>query len=409
MRRWVASTVALTGVLLLCPDAWAGSPTERLRGFFGSAARILDTLKTREKPEEGLGAIRAIVSDVFDFREAARLSLGPSWSGRTPAEREEFVSLFANLLERSLTIGIAARIHLSDGVKVSYLDESIDGAVATVWTTIVTKSGLDLPFNYRMIERGDRWAVRDVVIDGVSLAANYQAQFLRVIQSASYPELVRQLRARVSPTPMAPLVATAAPGGLAIIQASPPAAMTRTDLPATWPEAPAQTLADSPSQDGAPGARSAPRRQPELVRIALAQPEPGIPAKTAAQEASAKEAPPPAAAPRERRSPPDQVQGATAARLVSARPPGARSYWVQVGAFKNPEAARRLASLLLDEELERQPAASDRSPVVVEAASLDTPLVRVRVGPFSDRSEAASKLREMEARGYKPFIVEYRH
>jgi phospholipid transport system substrate-binding protein len=168
-------------MLLLCPGAWAGPPTERLRGFFGSATRILDTLKTQEKPEEGLGAIRAIVSDVFDFREAARLSLGPNWSGRTPAEREEFVSLFANLLERSLTIGIAARIHLSDGVKVSYLDEAIDGAVATVWTTIVTKSGLDLPFNYRMIERGDRWAVRDVVIDGVSLAANYSPS-----SSASY-------------------------------------------------------------------------------------------------------------------------------------------------------------------------------------------------------------------------------
>jgi len=112
----------------------------------------------------------------------------------------------------------------------------------------------------------------------------------------------------------------AAPGGLAIIQASPPAAMTRTDSSATWPEAPAQTLAASPSQDGAPGARSAQRQQPEMVRIALAQPEPGIPAKSAAQEASAKEAPPPAAAPREGRSPSDQLQVATAATPVSARP-----------------------------------------------------------------------------------------
>jgi cell division septation protein DedD len=88
---------------------------------------------------------------------------------------------------------------------------------------------------------------------------------------------------------------------------------------------------------------------------------------------------------------------------VSARPPGARSYWVQVGAFKNPEAARRLAALLVEQE----PSPSDRSTVIVEPSSLDTPLARVRVGPFSDRSEATSKLREMEARGYKPFIAEY--
>ena len=403
MRRWIAPAVALTGVLLLCPGAWAGSPTEQLRGFFGSATRILDNLKTQEKPEEGLSAIRAIVRDVFDFREAAQFSLGPNWNGRTPAEREEFVSLFTSLLERSLIIRIAGRIHLPDGVKVNYLDESIDGAMATVWTTIVTKSGLDLPLNYQMIERGDRWAVRDVVIDGISLAANYRAQFIRVIQSASYPELVRQIRARVSPTPMAPLVAPSLPGARTIIQ-PPPAEMTRKDLPATSREAFAPVAPDSQVQDGVTGARSAPRQQPDMILIARAQLEAATPSRSAAHEASTTEAPRPAAVPRERRSPPDQLQVATAVGLVSARPPGARSYWVQVGAFKNPEGARRLAALLLEQE----PAASDWSPVVVELGPPGTPLARVRVGPFADRSEAASKLREIQARGYTPFIAEER-
>jgi cell division protein FtsN len=204
---------------------------------------------------------------------------------------------------------------------------------------------------------------------------------------------------------MAPLVATAAPGGLVIIQASPPAVMTRTDSPATWRGAFAPAPPDSPSQDVAPGARSAQRQQPETVRITLAQPEPGIPAKTAAPEASAKEVPHPTAAPRERLRPPDQLQVATVARSVSARPPGVTSYWVQVGAFKDPEAARRLASILQEQE----PSASDRSAVIVEAASPGTPFARVRVGPFSDRSGAASKLRDIQARGYKPFIAEERH
>jgi cell division protein FtsN len=256
-----------------------------------------------------------------------------------------------------------------------------------------------------MIERGDRWAVRDVVIDGVSMAANYHAQFLRVIQSASYPELVRQIRARVSPTPMVPLVAIVAPGTLAIIRAAPPAVMTETGSPATWREAPAQTPAESPSQDSAPGDRSAQRQQPEMVRIALAQSEPRIPARATPQEAPTKDAPKQAAAPGKRQNPPDQLQVATAAHPVSARPPGAQSYWVQVGAFKNPEAARRLAALLLEHE----PSMSGRSVVVVETASPGTPLARVRVGPFSDRSAAAPTLREMEALGYNPFIAQHRH
>jgi cell division septation protein DedD len=35
-------------------------------------------------------------------------------------------------------------------------------------------------------------------------------------------------------------------------------------------------------------------------------------------------------------------------------------------------------------------------------------LARVRLGPFADRTAAAASARELEARGYKPFIAEER-
>ena len=74
---------------------------------------------------------------------------------------------------------------------------------------------------------------------------------------------------------------------------------------------------------------------------------------------------------------------------------------MQVGAFKSPETAKRLAALLA----EPAPSGSGRSAVVIESWATDMLLTRVRVGPFADRWEAAAKLREMEARGYKPFIA----
>ena len=85
----------------------------------------------------------------------------------------------------------------------------------------------------------------------------------------------------------------------------------------------------------------------------------------------------------------------------SAPASNGKSYWVQVGAFKSPEAARRLAALLVAPE----PSGSSRPAAVMESWAADILLTRVRVGPFADRSEAAAKLREMEARGYKPFIA----
>ena len=208
MRRLLVPASLLMGIFFICPEAHAASPTEQLRGFFSAATRILDP-QTGEGLEARMAAIRAIVKEIVDVPAAAQLSLGPNWSARTAAERDEFVRLFAELLERSLIGAIAGRIRLPDGVQVSYLGESVDGAVATVWTTILTKRGMDLPFTYRMKARAGGWAIRDVVIDGVSVAANYRAQFLRIMQLSSYQELVRQMRARVPETLTGSLVATA--------------------------------------------------------------------------------------------------------------------------------------------------------------------------------------------------------
>src|SRR5262245_16253097 len=198
MRRRVPAALVAALVLLSCPAARAGAPTEELRGFFDAAARILEDPATEGKYEERLQAIRAISREMFDFREAARLSLGPPWRERTAAEQDEFVRLYGDLLERAFIAWVASRAQLAGGIKITFLGESMEGRLATVRTSILGRNGHELPFDYRMIHRGDRWAVRDVVIDGVSLTGNFRAQFTRVLQTASYPELVRQLEDRAS-------------------------------------------------------------------------------------------------------------------------------------------------------------------------------------------------------------------
>ena len=45
-----------------------------------------------------------------------------------------------------------------------------------------------------MHKRGDRWLVYDVIIEGVSLVANYRAQFNKIITTSSYAELVKKMR-----------------------------------------------------------------------------------------------------------------------------------------------------------------------------------------------------------------------
>ena len=73
----------------------------------------------------------------------------------------------------------------------------MDGDYAMVRTRIVTRHDTDIPVTYRMIRRGGRWLVYDVLVEGVSLIENYRAQFTAIIETSSYAELVTRMQARL--------------------------------------------------------------------------------------------------------------------------------------------------------------------------------------------------------------------
>jgi phospholipid transport system substrate-binding protein len=200
-RRHVAQALLLVLVLsaVAASPAAAGVPSDQLKTQIDRVLKALDDpeLKKEGRARERRAAVRKIANDIFDFGETARRSLGRHWQPRTPAEREEFVQLFADLLERSYI----SKVELYGGEKIQYLSDSVEGEQAKVQTKLVTKGGSDIPIEYRMHKKGDRWLVYDVIIEGVSLIANYRTQFNKIIQTASYQELVKKMKAKQDEIP----------------------------------------------------------------------------------------------------------------------------------------------------------------------------------------------------------------
>ena len=190
MRRAAALVVTVLLVLTGLGAAWAGAPTDQLREYTEHVIKALEDPALRE--EDRRAAVRRIAQEVFDVQETARRALGRHWHGRTPAEREEFVQLFADLMESTYI----SRIDLYGGERLRFVDEKIDGDHAVVRARIVTRGGAEVPVDGRMLRRGERWLVYDVVIEGVSLIANYRSQFDRIIRSSSFADLVKRLRDR---------------------------------------------------------------------------------------------------------------------------------------------------------------------------------------------------------------------
>ena len=125
------------------------------------------------------------------YASYASLARNP-WQNLTAAEREEFVRLFADLLERTYI----AKIDRYSGEKVVFGREKLDGGFGTVSTKILLKQGQEASVDYQVYQQGDRWLVYDIVIEGISLVANYRVQFNKIIQTSSYQALVAQLKAK---------------------------------------------------------------------------------------------------------------------------------------------------------------------------------------------------------------------
>ena len=187
--------MVLAGALVVgvsSAPAAAGVPTDQLKGAVERVLKTLDdpTLKGEARLPERRVAVRKIANEIFDFSEIAKRSMARHWQPLSEAQKNEFVGLFADLLERSYI----SKIETYGGEKIQYTAERADGEFATVSTRIITKNGTEVPVDYRMIKRVERWLVYDVSIEGVSLVSNYRTQFNKIIQTTSYNELVSKLR-----------------------------------------------------------------------------------------------------------------------------------------------------------------------------------------------------------------------
>jgi len=187
-----SALLALGLAVITAVPAAAGVPTDQLRGAVDRVLKTLDdpSFKGADKVADRRVAGRKIANEIFDFGEIAKRSMARHWQPLSEAQRTEFVGLFADLLERSYI----SKIETYGGEKIQYTAEKIDGDYATVSTRIVTKNGTEVPVDYRMTKRGDRWLVYDVSIEGVSLVSSYRTQFNKIIQTSSYNELVSKLK-----------------------------------------------------------------------------------------------------------------------------------------------------------------------------------------------------------------------
>jgi phospholipid transport system substrate-binding protein len=127
-----------------------------------------------------------------DFETMSRLVLARNWSRLSAAQQAEFVQLFKEHL--ALTYGRNVESYNNEQARV--VGEHDEGRGDwTVKTRILRGGGnADVLVDYRLRQENDAWRIIDIVIERVSLVANFRSQFQEIMSGGGAVKLLDVLR-----------------------------------------------------------------------------------------------------------------------------------------------------------------------------------------------------------------------
>lgn len=186
-RLWIIS-LALAACCLVCTPALAGSPTDYVRGILDTVLSIQAAPALNDATR--VQRIHQVIQRNFDFRWMARDALGPTAGSLSAAALQEFTDTFSYLFQDSYTRMV---LRFLKRETIQYQQERLEGNQARV-NTVIVRANETIPVTYLLHAAPQGWILYDVIVDGVSILANYRTQFAQVIRTKSFAYLLGKMK-----------------------------------------------------------------------------------------------------------------------------------------------------------------------------------------------------------------------
>lgn len=175
--------------------ALAAGPADAVKSLLNEVLAILNhpALQSPDQRNRKVDLVEQAAARHFNYREMAQRCLGETWNTLNKGQQDEFVKNFSGLLKASF----ACRLDEFTKAQVTYQPEILKPDHADV-PIIILRPNDKIPVSFRMLKEPQGWMIYDLLIEGVSLADNYKAQFARVIQGGSFKDLLKVLQARMA-------------------------------------------------------------------------------------------------------------------------------------------------------------------------------------------------------------------
>lgn len=161
-----------------------GSPVDMLQTTSNQMIEVLkaDQSKIKSDPTFVYTLAREILLPHVDVQAMARLALGrDAWQSATPAQRQQFIDEFTELMLR--TYGTAMASYTNQTVQFKPVRGGVgDSDRIQVDSLIVQQGAPSIPVSYRLrLTEGKAWKVYDISVDNVSMVQSFRSQFANEI------------------------------------------------------------------------------------------------------------------------------------------------------------------------------------------------------------------------------------
>ena len=160
---------------------------------------VLNVLRSNEgKPITP--SVKKEVADIvlphMDFTTMSQSVMAQYWRQMSPAQQQEFVALFKDLLVRTYSNSLnhyhGQTVRITGSQQVSQ-----NPPVAQVNMVIRQNGGgPDVPVIYALLYTNNTWRIYNTYIDGVSMVLNYRQSFGQIAASRGIPALLQDMKAK---------------------------------------------------------------------------------------------------------------------------------------------------------------------------------------------------------------------
>ncbi|HXK21483.1 MAG TPA: ABC transporter substrate-binding protein [Myxococcota bacterium] len=191
-RVLLGAVAALVAVVSIAALASAAEPPRTViqRTIDEVLAVLRDKSRNQDQRRKDL---EVIARDRFDFVTMSKLVMATNWKKLSPEQQTEFVEQFTRFLANDY----GARIDRYHQEEVQITGEQPEArGDQTIKTKIVggDNDGALVDYRLRQKDGNGNWLIIDVVVEGISLVANYRDQFREVANQGGPVIVIEKLK-----------------------------------------------------------------------------------------------------------------------------------------------------------------------------------------------------------------------